>query len=290
MLRLSIIILMCSGVLANICAHHIPFLNDYKPELEATYLVCMSAGFVIAVYIMFSHIHETKWLILFAPLALLASMALSFNAGERNVSGYQSAVDTRQSLLSERKDLIASLPACRESQWCKSAGKEQRLRQISDELKAIPLASSVGHGSVVLPYVIGFGPDICVTGLAVVMGIRNRKKQKPEPEKKKSWSEYGSNIVGIGSKIKKKVVPIAKKFPTVGFSKKNKGNATKKGGTRNRKPRVPSKDDIRSIESAIEKLANEGTKKPTQTDIARIAGVHKQKVSHYMKGIKEARG
>lgn len=273
-------ILLIAGAANNLSAQAILMPSSVNQWLQSIAWVGFSIGVVIAAFLSFTYSWASKVLLAFGFILMSLSCALSFNAVERNVAGYQAAGYMRESLLAEKNDILSALPECRLQAWCVSADKEYRLEQINSHLASLPLATNnSSYASKALPYIMGFGPDIAGAAVAIVFGllVGKKKESKPEIDTKKESTTSGGNVFPF----KKKLKSIISKFPKL-KNIRPVGNSTKKSGnpSGNRK-RTCTKEDIKNIQLAKNEFISTYKRNPKVSELAKAAGVHVQKVSDF---------
>ena len=195
-MRLVLFLIMGVAVVAGICFNVSAFSINSATGwglVPVVGLVFFGAGIVGAVSFAFGYSKSHPILWFFAIPLLVGSCLLSFNSGNRLVSGFEGTANERQLLMQEKANLISSLDECRAAKWCDSQAKERRIADISEALASMPSqmpisSESAAWGASALPFVIGFGPDLVCAAMALILGLtstkKEQKKQEAEPKKR----------------------------------------------------------------------------------------------------------
>lgn len=300
-MRIVLFLIMGVAVVAGVCFNVSAFsINSASGWglVPVVGLVFFGAGIVGAVSFAFgfSKSHPILWF--FAVPLLIGSCLLSFNSGNRLVSGFEGTANERQLLMQEKANLISSLDECRAAKWCDSQAKERRIADISESLASMPSqmpisSESAAWGASALPFVIGFGPDLVCAAMALILGLASTKKEQPKTQQEPKKKNYSSNVAQFKKKLLSKWNQCKKKFRQVGTKRKkqekNKGTETKKEepkqdktGTKSkpRKPRVPSKEEKERLKKAEQELKDAGVK-VTVTSLNTKTGIHRQKITSW---------
>lgn len=298
-MRFVLFIIMGVAVVAGICFNVSAFsINSASGWglVPVVGLVFFGAGIVGAVSFAFGYSKQHPILWFFAIPLLAGSCLLSFNSGNRLVSGFEGTANERQLLMQEKANLISSLDECRAAKWCDSQAKERRIADISEALASMPSqmpisSESAAWGASALPFVIGFGPDLVCAAMALILGLTSTKKEQKRQETEPKKKNYGSNVAEFKKKLLNRWNGIRCKIPK-GWNKKKKTTKKEENhGTNNKKKgaiRVPTRDEWNQLEKA-EKELNEANVKVTVTSLNTKTGIHRQKISSWRKMRKETK-
>lgn len=195
-MRIVLFIIMGVAVIAGICFNVSAFTINQASGwglVPVVGLVFFGAGIVGAVSFSFGFAKSHPILWFFALPLLVGSCLLSFNSGNRLVSGFEGTAQERQLLMEEKSNLIASLDGCRDATWCDSQAKERRIADISSILASMPSqmpisSDSAAWGASALPFVIGFGPDLVCAAMALILGLTSTKKKQSKSEQEPKQS------------------------------------------------------------------------------------------------------
>lgn len=298
-MRIVLFLIMGVAVTAGVCFNVSAFSINSSSGwglVPVVGLVFFGAGIVGAVSFAFGYSKQHPVLWFFAIPLLFGSCLLSFNSGNRLVSGFEGTANERKLLMDEKANLISSLDECRSAKWCDSQAKERRIADISESLASMPSqmpisSESAAWGASALPFVIGFGPDLVCAAMALILGLTSTKKEQKKQETEPKKKNYGSNLVEFKKKLLNRWNGIRCKIPK-GWNKKKK--TTKKeenNGTNNKKKvaiRVPTREEWNQLEKA-EKELNEANVKVTVTSLNTKTGIHRQKISSWRKMRKETK-